>query len=526
MQKQMFMSDTPQNYYLVLLFGGQLQSIKKIQLKLVPRYLIRSTPRIKPAENIVLLNTLQRSRHQSRADPSAAPARQEPKLPILQFSEGRHCSIMNSEEAETKPPDRKLVSVRRVARVKSLGSSQTHEVVMIDGWPVVVRKGQFTVGEEVLYFAIDCIIPQWDIRYKPYRFSQFFVKLQGQTGWTVQTVKYEGHVSQGMVFALDDSFPEITRVMDEIEEEYFNEFDSHWEFPWEVLMSLDLKDYLKVRKWSTFCEYINTQHERFGVCRTEISIDPQDGGVNLGRSPSFLPATKSERVQNIPRLWETHGNTEFQITEILDGIPMIFYDVTRDAKDLHSQLPGILLNDKAENGVRHRIKYGVSIGDHDHQETEASISWKAVREQGILNKVLNKFKPKPNFGLAGVLCGANISGNPLMIKGHNFYVYAVCDEKFKAWKTTDNQVDKWEGLLKSLPHVTNFATRIRLSAFAKDLDELMMKAQGASCVSDATTIPAYHFGYPRILDSQFFNALYKTPLLNKAINNLILVIDK
>lgn len=165
---------------------------------------------------------------------------------------------------------------------------------------------------------------------------------------------------------------------------------------------------------------------------------------------------------------------------------MIFYDVTQDAKDLHSQLPGILLNDKAENGVRHRMKYGVSIGDHDHQETEASISWKAVREQGILNKVLNNFKPGPSFGLAGVLCGANISGNPLMIKGHNFYVYAVCDEKFKAWKTADNHDDKWGGLFNSLPHVTSFATRIRLSAFAKDLDELMMKAQGASCVSDAT----------------------------------------
>lgn len=222
--------------------------------------------------------------------------------------------------------------------------------------------------------------------------------------------------------------------------------------------------------------------------RTEISIDPRDGGVNLGRSPSFLPAIKSERVQNIPELWKTHGDTEFQITEILDGMPMIFYDVSyddsEDQKDFQSQLPGVILDDEAENGVRHRLTYGVSNGSHDYKETEASISWKAVTQQGIIGELLAE--TAFNFGLAGVLCGRKISGNPLMIDGHRVYVYAVCDEKFKTWKTTDDHDDEWDDLLKSLERVPKFSTRVRLSAFAEDLDELMKKAQGASCVSYAT----------------------------------------
>lgn len=165
---------------------------------------------------------------------------------------------MDFEEAETEPPHRKLVSVRRVARVNSLDASQTHEVVMINGWPVVVGKGQFAVGQEVLYFAVDCVFSEWETRYKPYHFSQFLVKLHGRRGWTVQTVKFAGHISQGMVFALDKSFPEITRVMDGIYKRYFNPFDL--KFPWEVLMNLELKDYLDIRKWTTFCEFINARH--------------------------------------------------------------------------------------------------------------------------------------------------------------------------------------------------------------------------------------------------------------------------
>lgn len=165
---------------------------------------------------------------------------------------------------------------------------------------------------------------------------------------------------------------------------------------------------------------------------------------------------------------------------------MIFYYLTEDSEDLQSQLPGVMMEDEVENGVHHRPRYGVSIRDHDYEETEASISWKAVRKQGITGEFLAD--EECNVGLAGVLCGANIAGKPLMVNGHRFYVYAVCDDDFKTWKTTDDHDDEWARHLATLEHVPKFATRVRLSAFAKDLDELMKKAQGASCVSYETRI--------------------------------------
>lgn len=163
--------------------------------------------------------------------------------------------------AAAGPPYRKLVSVRGVSRIKNLDSSQTHEVAMVDGWPVVVEKGQFAANQQVLYFAIDCVLPLWDKRYEPYRFSHFLVELHGERGWTVQTVKYEGHISQGMVFAIEDSFPEVTRAREMIKKRYklsrrkLPDFVQHIE---RDLMSLDLKGDFQVRKWITFCKYIET----------------------------------------------------------------------------------------------------------------------------------------------------------------------------------------------------------------------------------------------------------------------------
>lgn len=163
--------------------------------------------------------------------------------------------------AAVKPPHRKLVSVRCISRIKTLDSSHTHEVAMVDGWPVVVEKGQFAVLEQVLYFAIDCFLPLHDKRYESYRFSHFLVELHRQKGWTVQTVKHEGHISQGMVFAMGDSFPEARRAREKIEQRYKPsrrkalDFEQHLE---RDLMSLDLKGDFQIRKWSTFCEYIET----------------------------------------------------------------------------------------------------------------------------------------------------------------------------------------------------------------------------------------------------------------------------
>lgn len=157
---------------------------------------------------------------------------------------------MDTATAQAKPPYRKLVSVRRVSCIKPLESSETHEVVMVGGWPVVLEKGQFTKGQPILYFEIDSFLPLNDKRYGTFQSSHTYAELHGQKGYVVQTVMLEGHVSQGMVFCIDYDFPEVINVMKKLGE-------GHGRFLCDVydkVMDLDLTDELKVKKWTTFCE--------------------------------------------------------------------------------------------------------------------------------------------------------------------------------------------------------------------------------------------------------------------------------
>lgn len=151
-------------------------------------------------------------------------------------------------------PYRKLVSVRRVSRIKNLDSSETHEIVMVGGWPVVVPKGQFRAGQLVLYFEIDSFLPLNDKRYESYNSSHTFAALHGQRGWVVQTVKLFDHVSQGMVFCIDDKFPEVIRIKEELQDHYDSIFLGYADVD-DEMMDMDLTDELNVKRWTKFCEW-------------------------------------------------------------------------------------------------------------------------------------------------------------------------------------------------------------------------------------------------------------------------------
>ena len=162
------------------------------------------------------------------------------------------------------PADRKLVSARCISQIKPLGNGETREVVLVGCWPVVVPKGQFSVDELILYFEIGSFLPFDDKRYEPYRSSHTSAQLHGERGWVVQTVKLARHISQGMVFRLDDQFPEAIRIKDSMSFEDDYDYDQFSRADCEnqdlsladlSLMTKDLTGDFHVKRWATFCEY-------------------------------------------------------------------------------------------------------------------------------------------------------------------------------------------------------------------------------------------------------------------------------
>ncbi len=178
--------------------------------------------------------------------------------------------------------DRKLATFRTVSRIEPIEGADRIEVAFVDGWQVVVKKGEFKEGDTGVYFEIDSWIPH---KIAPFLSNNREPKeYKGIKGERLKTIKLKGTLSQGLLLPLS-AFP----------------------FPncFKPDMGADLTDYLGILKW-------------------EKEIPAQLRGQVKGNFPSFLFRTDQERVQNC---YQEHKDREggWEITEKLDGSSMTVY---------------------------------------------------------------------------------------------------------------------------------------------------------------------------------------------------------
>lgn len=86
---------------------------------------------------------------------------------------------------------RKLASVRQVSGLRPIQGADRIEVAQVDGWECVVKKGEFSIGEQIVYIEIDSILPE----------RPEFEFLRDRK-FRVRTIKLRGQVSQGLVLPL------------------------------------------------------------------------------------------------------------------------------------------------------------------------------------------------------------------------------------------------------------------------------------------------------------------------------------
>lgn len=70
--------------------------------------------------------------------------------------------------------ERKLVTIRRISELNPIPKADAIECAKVDGWNVVVRKGEFEVGDPCVFFEIDSVLPDVE----PFKFlTEKMVKL-------------------------------------------------------------------------------------------------------------------------------------------------------------------------------------------------------------------------------------------------------------------------------------------------------------------------------------------------------------
>jgi len=167
---------------------------------------------------------------------------------------------------------RKLASIQKIKNIEPINGADAIEKATVLGWQLVIRKGEFKIGEYCVYCEIDSIMPD-----KP-EFE--FVRARSNR---IKTVRLRGQISQGICFPLS-ILPE----------------------------GIVIKEDMDVT-------------EIIGVTKYEPPIPANLAGVVKGNFPSFIPKTDETRIQVLQTVLDSNIGLNCYVTEKLDGSSATFY---------------------------------------------------------------------------------------------------------------------------------------------------------------------------------------------------------
>ena len=328
---------------------------------------------------------------------------------------------------------RKLASIQVISDIRPVEGADMIEIVVVDGWKVVSKKGEYAVGDLCVYCEIDSFLPirpEFEfLRKSSYR------KMGDVWGFRLRTIKLRGQVSQGLVLPLT------------ILEGYGEYKLGYSKQPWGKQLQIGPYDNaLVIEEGLDVTSYL-------GIIKYEPPIPAELAGKVKGLFPSFIPKTDEERIQNLVgryEEWKYQSKHQFYATEKLDGSSATFY--VKDGQ------------------------FGVCSRNLELLETEENTFWKVAREMDLETKMKSL---DTNTALQGELIGEGIQGNPYKIKGQTvkfFNGFDIDSGKripFAQFRQLLIELD-----LNGVP-VLNFE-------LPDSVDELLLKAEGKSVLNPNT----------------------------------------
>lgn len=176
---------------------------------------------------------------------------------------------------------RKLASIRVISEIRPIVDADVIEVVKVDNWNVVVKKGEFKVGDRVVYFEIDSFLPIRE-EFEFLRKSSYRKLADESEGFRLKSIRLRGQISQGLIIPLDILPYGNYNVGD------------------------DVTDILDVVKF-------------------DPPLPPELEGIAIGNFPSFIQKTDEERIQNLTEEYEKYKKFRFFASEKMDGHSSTFF---------------------------------------------------------------------------------------------------------------------------------------------------------------------------------------------------------
>lgn len=168
---------------------------------------------------------------------------------------------------------RKLASIQVIHDVQPIPGADFIEMVRVLGWQLVSKKGEFSVGDECVFFEVDSLLPP----------SNPVFAFMEKAKYRVKTIKLRGQISQGLALPLD-ILPEWAREME---------------------TGFDCTDIL-------------------GVIKYEPPQSTSRTGLSKGGFPGYVNKTDETRIQSMPKMLEDLKGQRMYYTIKVDGTSSTF----------------------------------------------------------------------------------------------------------------------------------------------------------------------------------------------------------
>lgn len=397
---------------------------------------------------------------------------------------------------------RKLVTVRAIDDLQPIEGADQIEVAAIEGWKVVVKKGEFNIGDKCVYFEIDSFLPEGNYPWK-FLVDKSSQKLNGQVGHKLRTIKLRGQVSQGFVLPLH-SLPAIQYVVDK---DLQNQTGGNFIFAGmtENERTIAARDIEELHKTNDVRALDFS--DLLGIVKYEPPLPAELAGQAAGLFPSFIRKTDQERCQNLKQ--EIFGydpsESEFNFValaqDVLDrGVEEGRMRKTEDgyvllhpAKASRDDLfeVSLKLDGSSMTAFGHKEDDVLNVGVCSrnlqlkvNEENASNTFVKMLNESGLAVAIKDFFiETGREIAIQGELMGPGIQGNREGLAQHEFYVFDIFDISRGAYLNPKERmvVFKWFEERTSIKHAPILYSEFNLSdAGIHTIEDLLKFAEGPS----------------------------------------------
>jgi hypothetical protein len=279
---------------------------------------------------------------------------------------------------------RKLASIKTISELHPIEGKDRIELAIVDGWQIIVKKGEYQVGDKTVFIEIDSLLPE-----KPE--FEFLRKNK----FRIKTMKLSGVLSQGICFPLsilpqnreynlEDDVTDIIGI-----KKYEPNADNK-----------DVEEPKEINK--KFQHPIFKLLFRYLIFRKLLLPKKQNKGF-----PEFISKTDETRIQNMPFILK-NKDIKYIAREKVDGQSGTFF-LRRMNKKWFWQ--------------KENFDFGVCSRNLRLWKEDNSSYWTVAKKYNIKSILMDLIKDNDFVAIQGECVAPNIQGNKYKVKEPDLYVF-------------------------------------------------------------------------------------------------------